>query len=379
MSRSHLAAVAVGALALAVAATWLGYVFLRFGPLDLVDGLWADYFAWGLDYGAYLEAARRLVATGSPYAAELTSGAFEPGPTGLYYYSPVLATALLPAVDAPWAWSSSAWFALHVVALAAACALMPVRPLTRALAFLVIAFSLPVFKDVVYGNVSTLLVLPMVVAWRWLDRPLGSVAIALGMALRPSLGLLLVWQSLRRRWRPAAWTVGSGLVLVALTLPAVGVGGYVDYLAVLQNLNVPSELGVAADRGWENHDLGALASSFGASESGIDVVRLGAIVLGVGAMLLSLRRDREVGFMVTLMASMVVVPQLWDHYLAMLVIPAAFLAERWRPVALLLPLLAWLPAIAAPVVIGAMVLPFFVPQRATPEPGTTSVRQGAWS
>ena len=30
---------------------------------------------------------------------------------------------------------------------------------------------------------------------------------------------------------------------------------------------------------------------------------------------------------------MVVVPQLWDHYLAMLVIPAAFLAERGKRIA----------------------------------------------
>jgi hypothetical protein len=379
VSRARLAAVAVGTLAIAVAAIWLGYVFLRFGPLDLVASLWADYFAWGLDYGAYLEAAERIVATGSPYATSLTTGAFEPGPTGLYYYSPVLAVALLPAVDMSWELSSSLWFVLHVLTLATACALMPVRPLTRALAFLVIAFSLPVFKDAVYGNVSTLLLLPMVMAWRWADRPLGSIAVAVGMALRPSLGLLFVWQLLRRRWRAAAWTIGAGLVLVALTLPIVGITGYLDYVAVLRNLNVPSEFGITADQGWENHDLGALAASFGATEAGVDVIRVGAILLGVGAMLLSLRRDREVSFMVTLMASMVVVPQLWDHYLAMLVIPAAFLAERWRPVALLLPLLAWLPAISAPVVMAAMLLPLLVPERTATGATTASLPQGASS
>jgi hypothetical protein len=370
VSRVHVTALAIGTLAIAVAVAWLGYVYLRFGPLDLAGGLWADYFAWGLDYEAYLGAAERVAATGSPYAIELTRGAFTPGLAGLYYYSPVLAVALLPATEVSWEWGSSLWFALHVLALAGACALMPVRPLTRALAFLVIAFSLPVFKDAVYGNVSTLLVLLMVVAWRWADRPLGSLAIAVGMALRPSLGLLLIWQLLRRRWRAAAWTIGAGVALVALTLPAVGVDGYVDYVAVLGNLGVP---GV----GWENHDLGALAASLGATEAGVDAIRVGAILLGVGAMLLSLRRDREVSFMVTLMASMVVVPQLWDHYLAMLVIPAAFLAERWRPVALLLPLLAWLPAISAPVVMAAMLLPLLVPERTATGATTASLPQGA--
>ena len=61
-----------------------------------------------------------------------------------------------------------------------------------------------------------------------------------------------------------------------------------------------------------------------------------------GALLLSLRREREIGYMVVLCGSLLVVPLLWDHYLATLVVPAAFLAQRlWRPL-VLLPLLSWL-------------------------------------
>ena len=68
---------------------------------------------------------------------------------------------------------------------------------------------------------------------------------------------------------------------------------------------------------------------------------------------------------VTLGASMLLSPLLWDHYLATLVLPAAFLAARGRPVALLLPLLTWLPAPVLPlVVVVATVSPFWARDRA---------------
>ena len=86
--------------------------------------------------------------------------------------------------------------------------------------------------------------------------------------------------------------------------------------------------------------------------------------IAIGAIVLSLRRDREVGFMVTLIASLLLSPLLWDHYLAMLLLPAAFLAGRGRPWGMLLPLAAWLPVIVEgwtwlypAVVIVALLLP----------------------
>ena len=60
-------------------------------------------------------------------------------------------------------------------------------------------------------------------------------------------------------------------------------------------------------------------------------------------MLFSLRYDRETSFMVTIGATLLLAPLLWDHYLATLLLPAAFLAQRGRTWGLALPLLAWLP------------------------------------
>ena len=55
--------------------------------------------------------------------------------------------------------------------------------------------------------------------------------------------------------------------------------------------------------------------------------------------------------MVAVTASLLLSPLLWDHYLALLVLPAAFLAQRWAPLALALPMLSWLPAVLHPVLV----------------------------
>ena len=112
---------------------------------------------------------------------------------------------------------------------------MPVKLPIRALTFVAVAVSFWAMRDLVLGNVGVLLVLPLVIAWRWLDRPLGSIALAATISVRPSVGALLLWQLLRRRWRAAAWTIGAGIVLIVLTLPFVGIDGYRDYIAVLGN------------------------------------------------------------------------------------------------------------------------------------------------
>ena len=80
------------------------------------------------------------------------------------------------------------------------------------------------------------------------------------------------------------------------------------------------------------------------------------------AVIASLRRDREASYMVMISASLLVVPLLWDHYLATLIVPAVFLAQRlWTPL-IMLPLLSWLPIGAPFLVLGTMVLTFLVPR-----------------
>ena len=67
--------------------------------------------------------------------------------------------------------------------------------------------------------------------------------------------------------------------------------------------------------------------------------------------------------------TMVLAPVLWGHYLSLLVVPAAFLAQRGRPWALALPLLAWMPEMVVSVLaIAALWLPFLARDRDPAEP-----------
>jgi hypothetical protein len=340
MSRSawQVAAVCVAALALA---------WLALGAIG-----WSDGPAWGYDLRAYLDASVRLSETGSPYQAETLDGPYRPGPYGLYMYAPPLAIAVSPMTGLTLDDATIAWFLIHVAALALACAVMPVDVRIRLAVFGIGALSYAVTRDLVLGNVSVLLLLPLAMAWRWLDRSLGSMALGIAMSVRPTLGLLLIWQLLRRQWQAAAWVVGTGVVLVLVTLPFVGLDGYRQFLTVLANM---SEV-TGVER---NFDLASTLLRQGATDTLASATLVAGYIVAVVAMLVSLRRDREVGFMVTLGASLLLSPLLWDHYLAALVLPAAFLAARGRAWGLLLPMLTWLPEAALPFgALAAVLLPF---------------------
>lgn len=350
---------------------WLlaGLVLAAVGSLWLILGLVAfpGGEGWGYDYRAYAEAAARLGETGSLYQAETLDGPYRPGPYGLYLYAPPLGIAVAPLTMLGLDDAVLAWFFIHIVAMALACVLMPVRTGIRLATFGVAALSFAVTRDLVLGNVSVVLLLPLAAAWRWLDQPLGSIAQAIAMSVRPMLGVLLVWQLLRRRWRAVAWTVGAGVVLIALTLPVVGLDGYREYLTMLGNLSGVS--GVEF-----NYDISSTLLGWGATEALATFALLAGYVIAIAAILISLRRDREVGFMVTVMASLLLSPLLWDHYLVMLILPAAFLAERGRAWGLLLPLLSWLPPETYPItVVLALLLPFLA-RDGQPVPSVTTPR-----
>jgi hypothetical protein len=328
----------------------LGAMFLAVATLTFRGA--PDTSGWAYDFRAYLAAALRLSHGTSIYASETLTGPFRPGPFGLYLYAPPLAVSLLPLTSLPLATAADLWLLVRVVMLVATCWLMPVRPAVRAAAFVVAVFASPVLIDLNLGNVSVVVAFLSVVAWRWIDRPPGPIAMAAAISLRPTLGIFLVWWLIRRQWPPLTWALVSGAVLVVATLPFTGIAGYLDYLTVLRNL--ADVTGVA-----NNADLASAALLLGAPRAAATAALFAGYGLAIAATLLSLRRDVEVSFMVTLGATLLLSPLLWDHYLVSLLLPAAFLGQRGRPWALGLPLLAWLPTPFLPVLaIAATLLPF---------------------
>jgi hypothetical protein len=333
--------------------------------------LWALSSAgWGYDFHAYFEAAQRLLNTGSPYQPQTLGGRFSPGPGGLYLYSPVPALLVVPLTLLSSVGATAAWFVMRLTLLVATCALLPVSRSTRLAVLGVAALSFPVLYDLNLGNVSVIVTFLAVVGWRWLDRPLGSVAIAMSVAFRPTLALIGGWWLVRRQWKPFLWLSLAAVALVASSLPFVGVQGWTDYVRLLSNVKAIS----GVDSG---SDLASAALSVGLSQQFGVLALMCGYALTVGAILLSLRRASDVSYVVAITGTLLVSPRLESHYLALLILPAALLADRGWRWAVLLPLLGWLPAPALPLAaITGLVLPLLTHDRG---PGEDSILGGVTS
>ena len=327
----------------------LGVAILLIAGQAMIGGAGTGY-----DLAAYLAAAARVLAGTTPYQPETLGGPFTPGPAGLYLYAPPLALVLTPLTRLASETATVVWLLLRVVALAAACAILPVRPWIRGATLLVGAVSFPVLFDLNLGNVSILVVALLACGWRWLDRPAGSIALAIAILVRPTLAVVPAWQALRRRWRPIAWTVGALFVVGVATLPFVGGDAYIDYLTVLRN--VSDVLGVP-----RNVDLGSVVAGLGLPQPWPTLAYLVGAGIGVAVIVVASRRDPSAGYVATVGASLLLAPLLWAHYLVGLLLPAALLADRGRRWGLLLPLLGWLPEPLLPLVtVAGALLPLLV-------------------
>ena len=326
---------------------------------------------WAYDFHAYYDAALRFIATSTPYQAETLSGPFRPGPFGLYLYSPPMALLFVPLTVLGEQGAILLWLGLRLVLLALTCALMPVSTPIRLATLGIASLSAPVLYDLDLGNVSLIVTFFAVLAWRWLDRPFGSIALAASLTLRPTMALVCGWWLLRGRWRPVAWTAIAFLIIVIATLPFVGIDGWLEYVTVLRN--VSNVTGVRS-----NVDLGSSVLLLGGPAWAASLALYAGYAIAGVAVLVSLRRDRELSYIVTVMATLLMAPLLWDHYLTNLLLPVAFLASRGRPWALVLPLLCWSPpllAVAFPqlrgvaeavlpyVAVGGLLLPFIARDR----------------
>jgi alpha-1,2-mannosyltransferase len=314
--------------------------------------------AWAYDFIAYQHAVVRLIQTGSPYQAGWTlNGPFQAGPFDLYLYSPVPVVLMLPFGYLSPDGGALVFLIIRLAMLVTLCVLMPINRTARLGTLAVACVSAPVLQDLNLGNVSLIVTFLAVVAWRFVDRPLASMAIAAAASLRPTMALFALWWLVRRQWRAVLWTALAGLALVLITLPFVGIAGWNDYLVLLTNLT--NFEGV-----FRNFALEALAHRAGAPEWLASAALFAGYAVAGVAVTLSLRRDRDVSFAVTLGATVLLSPLLWDHYMTNLLVPAGLLAGRGRPWGLILPLLCWLPQeLLVFIALAGMLLPFAAPDR----------------
>jgi hypothetical protein len=322
------------------------FVLAAVGVMVLLVSAWrfVGSFGFSYDFAAYELAARRLVDGDPLYppgvAEAYNSGAYE----NLYLYAPPLAVALMPAAPFEAGVVDLAWLWARVGVLLAGCLILPVALPIRLAALGVAGLSFPILYDLNLGNLSIVLLALSALIWRFREHPLGTAALAAVLSVRYSFALVLIEMVASRRWKMLAWTVFGGLVIAAATLPFVGIAGWFAYVEILTGLRDVTS-------GEHNLNLADTAIAAGLPVGLRPLFIGGSIAIALGATLIaSLRRDRETAVVVALTGTLLFWPFLHPHYLAQLIIPAAFLASRGWWWAVALPLLGWLPGTLLPVV-----------------------------
>ncbi len=309
--------------------------------------------AWSYDFRAYFDAANRLVQTGSPYQPEMLLGV---SVAHRFLYTPLVALMFIPSTALSIQVAGLLWGLLNVTLLGLCCALMPVPRDVRLAVLAVGVLSPAVFSGLDLGQVNVIVLLCSVVLWRWLDQRIGSWAVAVALNMRLPMAIILVWWGLRVKWRLVGATAVLMTLMVLVTLPFVSVQRWSDFLAVAAH-------GVGAGT-LSSFDFGSVVAATGGPAWASPLALAGSYLVGALAVLWSLRRDREISLIVTVMATLLLSPVLQLHYLTALLLPAALMAGRGRTWGVLLPLLTWVPGPLLPfVALLGMILPFTLPDR----------------
>jgi hypothetical protein len=290
----------------------------------------------GYDFRAYDLAVDRLLAGQTMYSADAQAmGGF-----GLFFYPPpfallILPVALLPIDVAVWTWTI-----LLIAATVAAIGWLPVSLRTRLIVLLLGALSWPLLYAIKLGQVGPVLLLLFAVGWRGLDRPwpLGLAA-GLGTVIKLQPALLIGWMAVTGRRRAALIAVGLIAVLAAVATVVAGPQAWGDWMSLLGRASRP----VLAENDTGFGRLVYLAGAPEAVAAALHYVNVALVV--VVTTLAVLRASPVAAYLAVVIASQFVSPVLWDHYALILLLPVAWLLDRGRWLAALIPLATATPLV----------------------------------
>lgn len=274
----------------------------------------------GFDFRGTLWEPARALLDGLPIYPEPTRAAVSVGNPAVYPPVFILASvplALLPVAAAAWL-----WLCVLGAAVLASMWILGVRDWRC----LVLAVTSPVVvHGIWFGNLTVLLVLPLALAWRYRDRaPIAGVALGTAVAAKLFVWPLVVWLLLTRRFRAAAWAVGSTAVLVLGAWALVGFDGFADYPALLRAVQH-----VYAVRSLS---LATVAAGLGVPTStSVTASAAAGVVCLVTAACLACRGDGDRrAFAVLVAGCILATPVVWPNYCALLLVP---IATAWPTIA----------------------------------------------
>jgi alpha-1,2-mannosyltransferase len=191
--------------------------------------------------------------------------------------------------------------------------------------------GLPVFGSLGVGSIGPCLLLLSALGWRFRDRSVAGVPIALAAAAKLFLWPLLVWLLVTRRFRAfaaAVATIGATLILWA-GIDVEGMRRYPQTIRVLDEV-----------QRWKSYSLQSLLISLHISGRASGVAAGAAAALIVLAILLLRSQGDRATFAAAVVGALFATPILWAHYLVLLFAPIAITRPRLAPL-WLLPVLLW--------------------------------------
>ncbi len=301
-----------------------------FALLPVIATIWLlhEVLAGGivaLDFGReYWVAALRVLHGGNPYAwstQQIAGGVAFP-------YPALTALAFVPFALLSRGLSEALFTTLCVVAALATLSVRDWR-----LYGLVIVWP-PVVAAWQTANLTLLLVLGIALVWRYRERPaLAGLMVALIVSLKPFTWPIALWLLCTRRYRAAGWAVSIGLALNAVAWGLLGpraIGHYLELSSAVTSALQRSGYGVIA-----------LAMHFGASSTTGTTLAVGLSICLAAMCLLMARRGLEREALTAAIGLMLSAsPLVWNHYLALLIVPLALARPKLGP-EWLAPLLLW--------------------------------------
>jgi hypothetical protein len=291
--------------------------------------LWLTWFMLGHggggDFAIFRRAGHAVLHGHSPYVQPTLKLL---AANDRFVYPTPFALPFVPFALVPEKAGALVFLALSVAAILGSVWLLGVRDWR---CFGVSLLGIPVFGSLGVGSIGPFLLLLSALGWRYRDRTVAGVPLALAAAAKLFLWPVLVWLLVTRRFRAFAASVLTIGVTFALWA-SIDLAGMRRYPETVRLLNEVQR--------WKSYSLQSLFVSLHASAFASEIAAGVGAVAAVSAVVLLRRRDDRTTFAAAVVAALVATPILWTHYLVLLLAPIALTRPRLGPL-WLVPLVIW--------------------------------------
>jgi alpha-1,2-mannosyltransferase len=300
-----------------------------FVQMPAIAFLWLMWFVYGHGGGgdfAIFRRAGRAVLHGHSPSVHPTVNLL--AANDRFVYPTPLAIPFIPFAAMPEKAAAVSFLLLSVAAVLAAVWLLGVRDWR---CYGAAMLGVPVFGALGVGSIGPFLLLLCALGWRFRNRTVAGVPLALAATAKLFLWPVLVWLLVTRRFRAfgaAVATLAAALALWA-TLDPSGMRRYPETVRLLNDV-----------QRWKSYSVQSLSMSLHVSAGASELIAGAAVLAVIAALVLFRRRSDEVTFSAAIVAALLSTPILWNHYLVLLLAPIALARPRLAPL-WLLPLVLW--------------------------------------